>query len=469
MLLYSMVYAIAVGTPIACAAWVLAAVLRRYGRPERAVWLGALLLALALPLVVLAGYSTADGTASSESLGDAVVGLPDIISVSESAAPVSLDAYAIALWALLSGVLLARWALGAHRLRAASRAWRPASIDGIAVSLADDVGPAVAGVFRPRIVAPDWLTTLPAAKRTLVLMHEEEHVRARDPLVMLVARAARVAVPWHPLVWFFSLRLTRAVELDCDRRVLAKRADVRAYGTTLLDISARRPSRLVAAAAFAESEAPLRSRILAMTTPPRAVSLAAIAASAVLGVVLLVGALQIPVPAVRIQVQIGESPSARPVQAAVAPAFRPSSTRPRLLNEREVQQVGEAEIERLVSEGGLFVQSRPGSPTNIVMPKFTPASIHPTLLDRQQFGSALAEAYPQELRDAGIGGTTVLLLRVAPDGSVTNVRVQESSGHESLDQAALDVTSVARFQSARNRDQPVPVWVRLPVTFAAKP
>ena len=98
-------------------------------------------------------------------------------------------------------------------------------------------------------------------------MHEEEHVRARDPLLVAFARAARILTPWNPMVWALTAKLVRAVELDCDRRVLKRSADVAAYGHTLLKVSARRPGRFVAVAAFAESEAPLRSRILAITTP----------------------------------------------------------------------------------------------------------------------------------------------------------------------------------------------------------
>src|SRR5690606_23415039 len=97
--------------------------------------------------------------------------------------------------------------------------------------------------------------------------------------------------------------------------------DVAAYGHTLLKMSARRPSALVAAAAFAESEAPLRNRILAMTTPSRTLSLAAIAAATILGVVLLVGALGIPVPTVSIDVRLGATTASTPDRTPTVTAF----------------------------------------------------------------------------------------------------------------------------------------------------
>jgi len=220
---------------------------------------------------------------------------------------------------------------------------------------------------------------------------------------------------------------------------------------------------------FADSEAPLRSRILAMTTPPRAVSVAAIASSVVLGVVLLVGALEIPVPALRVQIEVGQTPTA-PTEAAVTPAFRPSSTPPRLLNEGEVRRAGEAELLKL--ETGYYVEAKQGGPTNIIMPsqpKFTPVSIQPSLLNRQEVGRALAEGYPKELRDAGIGGTVTLGLRVGPEGTILERRIDNISGHPGLAVAALAATDIMQFDPARNRDQYVPVWVSLPVTFAASP
>jgi TonB family protein len=284
--------------------------------------------------------------------------------------------------------------------------------------------------------------------------------------VVALARLARIVLPWNPVVWLLSSRLVRAIELDCDRRVLRRCPDVGSYGTTLLDISARRPGRLLALAAFAESEAPLRSRILAMTTPPRSVSLAAILSSVVLGVVLLVGALEIPVPAPRIRIDVGP-PAQGLVQAATPPTFRPSSTRPRLLNEDEVQRPGRAEIEKLAQ--GLHVETSEGSPTSVLMPSFTPMSVRPVLLNREAVARALVDAYPQDLRDAGVEGSTTLLLRVAPDGLVQARRVERSAGHESLDEAALGIADIMRFQPALNRDQRVPVWVSLPVTFAVGP
>jgi TonB family protein len=99
-------------------------------------------------------------------------------------------------------------------------------------------------------------------------------------------------------------------------------------------------------------------------------------------------------------------------------------------------------------------------------PAFTPREVEPELRNRAEFGRALERAYPAMLKDAGIGGRVLLWVFVTEGGTVGNVRIQESSGYEQLDQAAEKVLrESATFSPALNRDQRVPVWIALPVTF----
>lgn len=99
-------------------------------------------------------------------------------------------------------------------------------------------------------------------------------------------------------------------------------------------------------------------------------------------------------------------------------------------------------------------------------PVFTPMEVRPQLSNRTAFGQALERRYPPMLKDAGIGGTVTLWVFIDEQGAVQNTRITESSGYEQLDQTAdALMREVARFSPARNRDQAVPVWVQLPVTF----
>lgn len=101
-------------------------------------------------------------------------------------------------------------------------------------------------------------------------------------------------------------------------------------------------------------------------------------------------------------------------------------------------------------------------------PTFTPYTVAPDLINRQDVGRALEREYPPLLRDAGIGGTARIWFFIDEEGRVQDTRVQESSGQTQLDEAALRVADLMRFTPALNRDQTVPVWVAFPITFQVR-
>lgn len=73
--------------------------------------------------------------------------------------------------------------------------------------------------------------------------------------------------------------------------------------------------------------------------------------------------------------------------------------------------------------------------------------------------------YPEELWDAGVEGETILRIFVTPQGTVDSARVEKSSGHTAFDQAAAEGAKQLRFEPGRRGDQPVGMWVLLPVQF----
>lgn len=501
MIVYGMLYAAAVGVPVLLGSWLLAAVLRRYGQAERLVWLAGLLLAFALPaLGMLRGGSSAVTSGAGEAIGRAtgVIGLPTVLVVAEGTTGSGLQATLMALWVALSALLALRYLFAALRLAHAGRSWKPGLIDGTSVWLTQGIGPAVAGLVRPRVLVPSWLASMSVDRRSLVLLHEQEHIRAGDPWLMLLSRLAPIAVPWNPIVWALSARLLRAIELDCDRRVLRRRPDVRAYGNTLIELSSRDSSRLVAVAAFAESEAPLRRRILNMTTPSRAVSVVALLSATVFGVVLMVAAFQIPVPAVADGLEMGRQADVEfePMQVDLVPAPEAAQpARPRQTTERRTDPRAEETAPRYdnVRILGAAVEARdppiliPPPPGDEAAsrqyeierasraetplsaePTFTPFTAPPRLQNVQEVKDALVREYPTVLRDSGIGGSVTVWFFIDETGSVQSTRIDRTSGYPALDEAALNIADVYRFSPALNREQRVPVWVSLPITFEVR-
>jgi TonB family protein len=99
---------------------------------------------------------------------------------------------------------------------------------------------------------------------------------------------------------------------------------------------------------------------------------------------------------------------------------------------------------------------------------FTPMTVVPRLLNRDEVLRLLQRVYPPVLLQAGIGGTAIVWIKLDEEGTVTETRIKQSSGQPGLDKAALEVAAKAKFSPAWNRDQKVRVWVELPVVFNAR-
>ncbi len=98
-------------------------------------------------------------------------------------------------------------------------------------------------------------------------------------------------------------------------------------------------------------------------------------------------------------------------------------------------------------------------------PVFTPYTVAPALRDPRRATRIVERQYPRLLKDAGIGGTVVVWAFIDEVGLVKNTAVNASSGYAPLDEAASRAVLQFEFRPALNRDETVPVWVALPITF----
>jgi protein TonB len=100
-----------------------------------------------------------------------------------------------------------------------------------------------------------------------------------------------------------------------------------------------------------------------------------------------------------------------------------------------------------------------------------PASQDPAgrSLTPPQFDAAYLEnpkpKYPATARKLGIQGTVVLRVFISVEGNPAEIRVEKSSGHPVLDQAALTAVKKWRFDPAHEGEAPVAAWVDVPIRF----
>lgn len=73
--------------------------------------------------------------------------------------------------------------------------------------------------------------------------------------------------------------------------------------------------------------------------------------------------------------------------------------------------------------------------------------------------------YPRAAKERGWEGTVTLKVHIRSDGDIGEVIVVGSSGHDMLDEAAVDMVKEAHASPARRGDKPVDSWVVVPYRF----
>ncbi len=277
-----MLYVLVVGALVSLGALAMERAMRACALPQRWVWAAAMVLGLVIPAAARwmpraplpAPSPPASAPASVAPAAEATrIRLAELSAPAVETLPgldlAALDGPLAAGWMASSALALLALLVAAAMLEQRRWTWRPAKVHGVPVLLSAGTGPAVVGLFRSRIVLPAWVMDADPAERALLLEHEREHLRAGDPRLLALGLAVIVLAPWNPAAWYGLRRLRLAIEIDCDARVLARRADVRAYGSLLLEVGRRASSggRWITAAAFSEPASFLERRIRIMTSP----------------------------------------------------------------------------------------------------------------------------------------------------------------------------------------------------------
>ncbi len=152
--------------------------------------------------------------------------------------PIDFSIILIAAWA--GGVLLSLIVLGLrqHRFVRALGGLRPRADLGAGVFAAASpaIGPALLGVFRPKIVTPaDFDERFSTDEQRIILAHERTHLAHGDPLINAATALLQCLNWFNPLMHLAARALRTDQELACDASVLAAaQSGRRPYAETLL-------------------------------------------------------------------------------------------------------------------------------------------------------------------------------------------------------------------------------------------
>jgi TonB family protein len=420
-----MIYVLALGLLLGLAAHALERVASLWGWPRRFVWAAAILASLLVPLAALMRPPVPAPRA--EPLPKAVATVAPVREMPSGAGTVTLNKVApvlaavnrplLLLWCGASLLLVFRLLRSGISLRRRAGSWRAMVVDETRVLIAPDIGPAVVRLGGLKIVLPDWALSAEPLARSLMLQHEREHCRTRDPDLLLGATVVLVLSPWNLPLWWQVHRLQLAVETDCDRRVIRAGAEAQAYGGLLLRVGARHTRQpLLAATAFSETPSLLERRILAMTTPRPANPIVRAALATCIAVLGVAAACMTPRPA--------PAPTQRP---AVAPAPEPA------LASRELP-------------AGVYREQ--------------------DVTDRPERVGGPPPRYPDSLRTAGVGGRVLVEFIVDTAGHVEpgSVRIL-SSTHPGFEAPTRDAIVASTFRPGLVQGHVVPVVLRQPVNY----
>lgn len=114
-------------------------------------------------------------------------------------------------------------------------------------------------------------------------------------------------------------------------------------------------------------------------------------------------------------------------------------------------------VRESVSSGAVAARPAAEIPEEAGVPALTRQAVH--------YRDNPAPPYPGPARRRGHEGTVLLAVEVLTGGATGRIRVERSSGHPLLDDAALQAVREWRFEPAMKNGTPVPSWVEVPIRF----
>jgi beta-lactamase regulating signal transducer with metallopeptidase domain len=264
------------GGTVALALWAMLHGLRSVPAKTRYVlcWLAKLAVAT-LPVLTMAITRAPVGLPIQ--MGAPVISVPDAWWTSSA-----ILVIAWAVWASVAAVRLIPALVAIVRLRRRARAFPDAVASQLghwvrvrgtgrsaSLSVSDDLAAAAALAGMPPMIAVSatLVSDLTADDLDRVVVHEWAHLQRRDDLACIVEAILRIAIGWHPAMWWIDRRLHVEREVACDEMVVAVTGSPKHYAACLVTLADRRAVAPVLAALAVVRTSNLRERVVRLIDP----------------------------------------------------------------------------------------------------------------------------------------------------------------------------------------------------------
>jgi len=137
-----------------------------------------------------------------------------------------------------------------------------------------------------------------------------------------------------------------------------------------------------------------------------------------------------------------------------------------VLSENENREIGDKNEERIIMGMDGNLHPKTGSSEKPQMAMKNPSlSDGEVLFVQPKYAENPKPIYPQEARKKGFEGEVILRVEVLSNGRIGQVELKKSSGYELLDRSALATIKQWRFIPAKKGENPISLWVNIPIKF----
>ncbi|MDZ7401045.1 MAG: M56 family metallopeptidase [candidate division KSB1 bacterium] len=289
------------------------------------------------------------------------------------------------------------------------------------------------GIMRPKIYLPEATLSWPDRELKALLLHEYAHINRKDLWIIPIQNILQILFFFHPLVWIANQQLSRYREQACDDFVIHYLQGRRVEYSKLLLRSIHQTASWSHAPAltsyFHQSKKLILQRFNYILNRKETVMIRlnllqklAIIAMIVLGVAL----------SCQRQTETPQRESERREAAA----------------QKTIPQQPQQRVKPGDTSSFFVAYDQPPVPIGGFR------AIQEHLI------------YPEKAREAGIEGTAIIYVHVNVDGQIDSAKVFQSLDKIfGCDEAAMAALKAVKWLPAKQKGQPVAVWVSVPVGF----